>query len=149
MTRPGSKCRCRSWALAGRRCATSRCPNRPGWSRPCVRYCRALTVVRQKVNWLCEPDWSVSSGHRLRSSTLLFISCWSGWLRQSRVCVFMAACLMTRRLCRHLLNNTRWAVQIFMCFYLKQNVLFIVQFYILTALIVLINKWSMLACFNS
>ena len=52
MTPRGSKSRCRSWALAGRRCATFRYQSRPGWSRPCVRYCRAPTVFRWKVNSL-------------------------------------------------------------------------------------------------
>lgn len=53
------------------------------------------------------PDRCVSAGIRLRSFTPRFTSCWSGWRRQSRVCVSTAACRTMKRLCRLLLNNTR------------------------------------------
>lgn len=76
---------------------------------------------------LCQVLWSCSSWtdgklslwawckwyflFRLRSFTRLFTYCWSGSQRQSRVYVSMAACLMTRRLCGYLLNNTRQVTQ--------------------------------------
>ena len=78
----------------------------------------------------------MSSDYRLRSFTQLFTSCWSGWPRRSRVCVSMAPCLMMRRLCRRLSNNTRQEIQIMFFFILVLNFKFRIQCHSMTVLVV-------------